>query len=140
MPDDADLKIALSVAVGRLYRRLRAERGTDDLSDTQHGVLAQIVRTGPCTPTQLCESARVTPPSMNQAIGGLLDAGLVTREPDPADGRKVQVAATDTGRAVALEARRRRHRWLDSRLADLSPEQRAMLADAAVLLRRIADS
>lgn len=139
MPDE-DLKIALGAAVGRLYRRLRAERGVDELSDTQHGVLAQIARLGPCTPTQLCEHARVTAPSMNQAVTGLVDAGLVTREPDPDDGRKVRIVPTESGLEIAAEARRRRHVWLQSRLDTLTPAQRATLADAAAILLDVADS
>lgn len=136
----SDLSGSLIGAVARTYRRLRAERGTDDLSDTQHTVLARLTCFGPCTPTELAEHSRVTGPSMHQAVTGLVDAGLVVRAPDPHDRRKVQVVPTSQGEVVAAEARRRRHEWLDSRLDALSADQRATLGEAAAILRDLADS
>ncbi len=135
-----DLSGAVIGAVARTYRRLRAERGTDDLSDTQHTVLFRLTGQGPCSPTELAEHSRVTAPSMHQAVSGLVDAGLVERVPDPQDRRKVQVVPTQNGLAVAAEARRRRHEWLDARLDALTPDQRATLAAAAAILREVADS
>lgn len=135
-----ELSRAVIGAVARTYRRLRAERGADDLSDTQHTVLAHLTRVGPCTPTELAEHSRVTAPSMHQAVTGLVTAGLVVREPDPVDRRKVRVVPTPQGDSVAAEARRRRHEWLDARLDALTPAQRTTLADAATILRGLADA
>jgi len=132
--------LGLIGAVGRMYRRLRAERGSDELNDTQFTVLAMVTREGPRTPSELGTFAGVTPPSMHQAIGCLVDAGLVVREPDPHDGRKVLVVPTATGEQFADEVRRRRHEWLGARLDALSPEERQTLAAAARILRDIADS
>jgi DNA-binding MarR family transcriptional regulator len=138
-PRTPDLSGAVIGAVARTYRRLRAERGTDDLSDTQHTVLARITRDGPCSPSGLAEHAGVSGPSMNQALTGLFAAGLILRVPDPADGRRVQVMPTRHGEAVARAARDRRHAWLDSQLDAMSAAERETLAAAAVILRRITD-
>lgn len=136
----AEQDLGLVGAIARMYRRLRAERGADELNDTQYTVLAMVTREGPRSPSELGAFARVTPPSMHQAIGCLVDAGLVSRESDPGDGRRVLVVATPKGQQVADDIRRRRHEWLDSRLDALSPDERKTLADAARILRGIADS
>jgi DNA-binding MarR family transcriptional regulator len=77
---------------------------------------------------------------MTRTLATLTEAGLVTREAHPADGRQVIVRLTPQGRATVRETRRRRDVWLARRLADLEPAERQVLADAAHLLRRIADT
>lgn len=135
-----DLSGALIGAVARTYRRLRAERGGNALSDTQHVVLTRLTRQGPCSPTELADFARVSGPSMHQAVTGLVDAGLVVRRPDPEDGRRVRIVPTLEGEQAAAEARRRRHAWLDPHLDALTEAERETLAAAAAILRGIADS
>ncbi|WP_223693470.1 MarR family winged helix-turn-helix transcriptional regulator [Leifsonia poae] len=135
-----DLSTAVRIAVARLSRRLRAEKADHELSDTQTSVLAFTVREGPGTIGQLSEHERVTPPSMNRTVNHLEDAGYVRRTPDAEDGRKVVVVATESGRELIAETRRRRDAWLNKRLRTLTPEQRSTLAEAATILRELADS
>ncbi|GAB3586719.1 MarR family transcriptional regulator [Leifsonia lichenia] len=135
-----DLSTAVRIAVARLSRRLRAEKADDELSDTQTSALAFLVREGSGTIGQLSEHERVKPPSMNRTINCLEEAGYVRRTPDADDGRKVVVVPTEEGRALIAETRRRRDAWLHKRLRELTPGQRATLADAAAILRELADS
>ena len=132
----ADLRVALA----RSVRRMRAEKSDEELSDGQYSVLAYLDRTGPATPRALAEYERVQPPSITRTLATLGELGLVTREAHPVDGRQVIVRLTPHGRAVVRETRRRRDAWLARRLADLDPAERQVLADAAQLLRRIADT
>lgn len=134
-----DLSQDLRVAVMRLSRRLRAEKADDEVSDGQFAVLAFLFRDGPQTPRALSDFERVTPPSMNRTINCLVDSSYVTREAAPGDGRKVLVTITDAGHAIVRETRRRRNAWLFKRLAELDPAQRRVLAEAATILRGIAD-
>jgi DNA-binding MarR family transcriptional regulator len=48
------------------------------------------------------------------------------------------VSLTEPGEAEVRETRRRRDAWLADQLETLTPEERRTLAQAAVLLRRIA--
>lgn len=139
-PSTHDLSSALRIAVARLSRRLRAEKADDELSDSQTSTLAFLVREGAGTIGRLSEHERVTPPSMNRTVNRLEDAGYVRRTPDPEDGRKVVVVPTETGIQLVTETRRRRDAWLFQRLRRLTPEQRATLAEAAVIMRELADS
>jgi DNA-binding MarR family transcriptional regulator len=130
-----DLKIAL----GRIVRRLRAEKADDQLGDTHSSVLILLTREGPRTLRELSDHARVTPPSMNQTINSLAAAGLVSRQEDPTDRRKVLLVATRAGKAFANETSRRRHEWLSQQLEGLSDVDSKALIRTTRILRQIAD-
>ena len=123
----------------QLVRRLRAERR--DLSLAQVTVLGRLDRVGPCGVSDLAAGERVRPQSMASTVAALLAAGLVSRTPDPGDRRRVLIALTPAGREALAVDRRRREGWLaDAIRGDLSPKEQRALADAAVLLARIAES
>ncbi|AAT88307.1 transcriptional regulator, MarR family [Leifsonia xyli subsp. xyli str. CTCB07] len=84
-------------------------------------------------------SERVKPPSMNRTVNHLERAGYVERTADADDGRKAVVIPTVDGRRLVDETRRR-DAWLHQRLNALSAGQRATLAEAAAILRELADS
>jgi len=129
----------LRVVIGQLVRRLRAERR--DLTLAQMTVLGRLDRVGPCGVSDLAAGERVRPQSMASTVAALLAAGLVSRAPDPGDRRRVLIALTPAGREALAVDRRRREGWLaDAIRGDLSPKEQRALADAAVLLARIAES
>lgn len=130
----------LRQAVGRTHRRLRAQVGDAHLPYAQYSVLVVLGREGPTTPGRLAEIEGVQPPTMTRTVNCLAELGLVSKGPDPTDGRLVVVALTPVGEAEVRETRRRRDAWLTARLARLAPDDRAVLARAAVLLKEIAAS
>ncbi|WP_299039731.1 MarR family winged helix-turn-helix transcriptional regulator [uncultured Pseudokineococcus sp.] len=131
------LAAELRVALMRSVRRIRAERAEDALPDSQYSVLALLERLEPTTPGALAEAEHVQPPSMTRTIAALVEAGVVDRRPHPQDGRQVLVETTQAGRDLLQATRRRRDQWLTRRLAQLSPHERAVLAEAAAILRRV---
>jgi len=139
-PAEADLGAQLRFAVGRLYRRFRSERPEGSLGDAALAVLTHLHKHGPQTLTELSEHDRVSPASMSQTVNRLTSAGYAVRTRDPADGRKVLFSATTEGDELAVAARAQRNAWLGERLGALSAEDRAVIARAAELLGRIADS
>jgi len=138
--DPAVLAADLRVALMRAARRIRGEKADLDLSDGQLSVLAVLHRTGPLTNRELADFEHVQPPSMTRTLACLEERALVTRTPHPADGRQLLVTLTEDGRATVLDTRRRRDAWLTRRLDQLDPDERAVLARAGAILRRIADS
>ena len=129
----------LRQTVLHLARRVRAERADATMSDGKLSVLFVLMNEGAQTLGSLSEHERVTPPSMNRTINALVEQGLVTREPDATDGRKVVIDISHAGRHLVKETRRKRDAWFSSRLAALTTEERYLLATAAPLLRRLAD-
>jgi DNA-binding MarR family transcriptional regulator len=130
----------LRVSLLKVARRIRAEKSDSELSDSQFSVLALLDRHGPLTPRALAGYERVQPPSMSRTLAGLLERGLVDRVDDPGDRRQVIVRLTPAGSLAVGETRRRRDAWLARRLSGLEPKERAVLAEASEILRRIADS
>ncbi len=136
----ATLAADLRQALGRAHRRLRSQVGDAGLSYPQYSVLVVLTREGSMTPGRLAERERVQPPTITRTVNCLVELGLVTKAPDPTDGRQVLVALTPAGVAEVKETRRRRDAWLTARLAALAPDDRAVLARAAELLKEMADA
>jgi DNA-binding MarR family transcriptional regulator len=128
----------LRVALAKSSRRIRSRRGAADLPDPQFNVLAILLREGPLTPGVLADTEHVQPPSMTRTVNALVELGFVRKSEHPTDGRQVVVSLTEPGEAEVRETRRRRDAWLADQLETLTPEERRTLAQAAVLLRRIA--
>lgn len=135
MVDDTE---NLARSVTRLARRLRQERRSP-LTPSQFSVLGALTLQGPMTVRELAESERVSPPSATRMINGLVDAGYVGRHPHDHDGRQVVVAISDEGEEVLAAERARRDQWLAARLAELSEQDRRLLARAADLMFQMAD-
>lgn len=122
----------------RLARRLRLERGGDDLTLNQLAVLGTLDRLGQLSVGELAGIEKVKPPSMTRTVACLEEAGLVTRRPHHTDGRQVVVALTGEARTVLDTDRRRRDAWLARHLDTLTAEELELLNRAAPLLERIA--
>jgi DNA-binding MarR family transcriptional regulator len=142
---DTGLATALRISVSRLARRLRVERLMPELaepalSDTQLAALATLERHGAMSPGDLAEHEKVQPPSMTRVIAALVDWGLVTRAPHPTDRRQVILTVAPAGRSLVQKVRRRKEAWLARRLAELSPQERAILREAAPILEKLSQS
>lgn len=137
---DAGLASELRLSVMRLRRRLAGERHPDNaLSINQMGVLGVLYRTGGAlTVGELAAAERVQPPSMTRTVNCLEESGDVVRRPHETDGRQVVVELSEQGRARVLADRERRDAWLARRLQELTPEERAILRQAAPILANLA--
>jgi DNA-binding MarR family transcriptional regulator len=132
---DSGLASELRVSVMRLRRRLAAERHPDnELSTSQMAVLGQLYRNGDQTVGYLAAAEQVQPPSMTRTVKNLEAGGYVVRRRHDTDGRQVVISLSDQGIATVRADRVRRDAWLARRLADLTPEQRAVLREAAPIL------
>lgn len=137
---DLELAVGLSAGLERVVGLLRALAQPSGLSLTAVSTMAALDQAGPGRLTALANRAGVTQPAMTQLISRLEDAGLVRREADIADGRVVQVAITDTGRAAMARRRAVRAERLAVILAHLSAEHRAALAAALPALDALASA
>jgi DNA-binding MarR family transcriptional regulator len=126
----------LRISIARLSRRLRRQ-GSHSLTITQYAALAAVNQHSSMTPRDLAEHEKVQPPSMTRVIAALEERGLLERSAHPTDGRQVVLNATDQGRALVREERRRKEAWLSQRLRELTPEERAILRQAAPILQKL---
>ncbi|WP_297295870.1 MarR family transcriptional regulator [uncultured Methylovirgula sp.] len=130
----------LSLAIGQLLRRLRAESNPDGLTWSQTVALARLEKAGPTTTADLARAESVKPQSMGATLAELEREGLVKRHPHPTDGRQVLFALTAEG----VEARRKRNaakqKWLLAAMAKLDPDERRVLLSATALIKRLAEA
>lgn len=138
--DVSELTAELRTAVARIYRRFRSERGDGELGDAALAVLIRLHKHGPSTLTELSDLDRVTAGSMSQTIKRLSTGGFIARRKDVADGRRVLIELTPAGEQVAGAARAHSENWLNARLAEFTDDERAVLKQAAALMRRAADA
>jgi DNA-binding MarR family transcriptional regulator len=133
--DEQDLRLSIQ----RLARRLRSMQADEAVTEGQRLVLFALSTLGPQTLGSLSEHERVTPPSMNRTVNALVAAGLVTRRTATDDARKVTLDLSEAGVAFIDETRRRRDAWFTTSLAELTAAQRAVLDQAAPILKGLAD-
>jgi DNA-binding MarR family transcriptional regulator len=124
----------------RVMALLRWLSPATGLSLTAASTLAELERSGPRRLTALAEQGGVSQPAMTQLAGRLEDLGLVARDPDPADGRVVQLRITAEGRAVLASRRAVRAERLAGLLSRLSPADRTALTAALPALDQLASA
>ena len=125
--------------LGRVIRRLRAEGGQPPVG--QMAVLGRLDREGPASTSDLAAAERMRPQSMAQTVRDLESAGLVSRRPDPDDGRRALVELARAGLDRLPTTRARREGWLAELFErEFTAAERETLRAALPLLRRIADS
>ena len=127
----------LRTALGRATRSMRQAGNRRGLTASQTEALGYLHRDGPLTISALAKRAGIRSQSMSATVAALLERGLVTVTPDPGDGRQKVVAVTDEATRLVGESRALRDDWLAQRLADLTPAERQVLAEATTLLDRL---
>jgi DNA-binding MarR family transcriptional regulator len=138
--EDTALASALRLSVVRLNRRLRAQRVDQSVTLTQLVALSTLREHGPLTPGELAAHEKVQPPSMTRVLAALEERALIVRRPHPSDGRQALVELSAAGRELLAEEVRMREAWLSQRLAELRPEQRAVLRAASVIIDKLVAS
>ena len=132
-PLDEAVCLALYSAMNatvQLYRDLLAPWG---LTYQQLMVLGVLWQEHDVTPGRIADVLMLDSSTVAGLLRRLEGAGLVHRTPDPEDGRRVKVAATDRSRAIASELG-----WLETCLAeaiDLTPGEASDLIGRLHALR-----
>jgi DNA-binding MarR family transcriptional regulator len=134
--DDRDLAQGLRLTVTRLARRLRKEADAG-ISPSMLSALSTVERGAPLTIGELATAEGVQPPSATAVVGRLLEAGLVTREADPLDGRVYRLGITRDGLRLLERSRSRKTAFLARRLNRLDPAEREAHSRAVPLLDQI---
>jgi DNA-binding MarR family transcriptional regulator len=135
-PDTAELASRLRLGVTRLARRLRQE-AEPGITPSLLVALSTIDRAGTMTIGELGVAEQVQPPTMTRFVAALVEAGLVTRAPDPNDRRVAWVRVTPEGAKLLQRSRKRKDVYLARQLRDLEPRELAVLEEASEILDRL---
>lgn len=121
--------------IGNLVRKVRSEAHTP--SSAQSETLGFIERNGPTSISEMAVHRHVKHQSMRLVVAQLEQQLLVTRAPDPGDGRKLLIALTPAGQAALEQGRLQRSDWLANQLRQkTTPAQLDTLAAALVILEQ----
>jgi len=124
-----------------LGRRLRHELpSVNGVSRSAVQVLRVVSRTPEPSPGDVSQRLRMTSSNVAAALRELESAGLVRRDRDPEDGRRVQLSLTATGADAISCVHAERDTWLGRAIAAMldDGELRALLA-AGDLMQRLAE-
>ena len=128
----------LRALVGRLSRRLRQTSVVGEMTLSQASVLSLLEREGPATPGVLATKERISPQSMGAILISLEALGLVSRMPDPTDGRSLVISLTEAGLQAVQGARHREERLARALADNFTAEEQQVLIAALPLLERLA--
>jgi DNA-binding MarR family transcriptional regulator len=154
-PDVEQVAAALQLSIRLLRRQLRQSQGDGDIQSQSDGdiqsqgdgditlpetsALALLDRGGPTTPGALAKVEQISPQSMGATLAALEARGLVERQADPADGRRVVMSITDAGTAALRIRRTARTEQLAQALSvGFTTLELQQLMAAAPLIERLA--
>jgi DNA-binding MarR family transcriptional regulator len=100
-------------------------------------VLRSLSRGGPMRLTDLLATEQIKQPALTALVSKLEAAGLVSRRPDPGDGRAALLSLTTAGEMVVQSRHADRVAKLAQLTDRLDDHDRAVLADAREVLSRL---
>jgi len=119
-------------------RALPTPEGGPTVSAHQASVLAQLERDDGITLTELAGRMGTALPTMSLLVDRLGRAGLLERNRDPADGRRVLIRLTVAGERVVSARSLLDPERVRALLAALTPSERVQSVDALTALARAA--
>ncbi|HEX2133588.1 MAG TPA: MarR family transcriptional regulator [Actinophytocola sp.] len=125
MDPGAELGRELSTAVVMFHEAVGAHLGVTAGDQRALGVLA---RRGPMSAGALAKEVGLTPGAVTGMVDRLTNAGLVNREVDPADRRRVLIAVAERGGAPA-ELFTRLSTEMTAMIARYTPHEQQVIAD-----------
>jgi DNA-binding MarR family transcriptional regulator len=139
--DAVEEAAALLVSLTRISRQLRASSRSakDDVTPSQTSALARIEQLGPLRLGVLAEVEGTSAATMCKVVDGLEARNLITRVPDPEDGRASNLQLSGEGGALLAELRDRSTEALRSALAELAVDEREVVAQTIAVLERLSD-
>jgi DNA-binding MarR family transcriptional regulator len=139
--DAVEEAAGLLVALTRLTRQLRSRSRSvsDDVTPSQTSALARIEQLGPLRLGALAEVEGTSAATMCRIVDGLEERRLITRVPDPVDGRASNLQLSGEGGALLSELRARSTEALRSALAELGLVEHEVVVQTISVLERLSD-
>ena len=131
--------VQLGRAVARLAKHVEKALSHNDLSLPQYRVLV-LLGDGSAVASALASKLAVSPPSVTAIVDGLVARGLVNRQNDGGDRRRVTHALTDKGRRLLSEADAGTDARLEAIAGHLAPRDRERAIEGLRLWPEAMDS
>lgn len=126
----------LRATLGRFVRGVKTQANTPTTSQSE--TLSLLDRAGPLSVAELADRRNVRHQSMRLVAGQLESEGLISKMPNPADGRSQLLSITDKGRAQLSRAREARTLQIANVIEErLSDKDRRTLEAAIRVIERL---
>jgi DNA-binding MarR family transcriptional regulator len=133
--------LAVRATIGRLRRRLREVASSDELTPSQVAVLTRLGKGEALTASALATAEGVRPQSMASTLSALEQLGLISRAPDPTDGRRQIVTLTGAGQVLDRDNQQARREWITRAMHErFTEDERQTLIEAMALLERLTNA
>jgi DNA-binding MarR family transcriptional regulator len=116
--------VRITQLVGDRFEAIAGELGVGP----REGRLLVVASHGALPVGRLGQVVRAGKSTMTGILSRMVDEGLVTREPDPADRRVALITPTERGRAIAGSLQSRVRAFVLDLLEPLGPAEREQLA------------
>jgi len=123
--------------VARMYTR--AQRVVADCcrtTSTQCHLLTELGRAGPLPLSELGTRVTLEKSWVSRAVDAMVERGLVTKEPNPADARSWLVTLTAEGERTVAELNRTLDEHANQLLSSLGERERAAVENSLLLLMK----
>ena len=127
---------ALAARFARLVEQLGGDTAAAKAIGQQRDLLAAVMDIEPATLNQVAARVRRGAPAVSRAIDALVRAGLVDRQPDPANRRRLALRLTEAGR-LRLTAPPAADNSLEGRIAKLAHSELRALERGLEILERL---
>lgn len=126
----------LRATLGRFVRGVKTQANTPTTSQSE--TLSLLDRAGPLSVAELADRRKVRHQSMRLVAGQLESDGLISKMPNPADGRSQLLSITESGQAELFRAREARTAQIAGLIEErLSDEERQTLQAAIRIIERL---
>jgi DNA-binding MarR family transcriptional regulator len=145
MPSDSDIPAQqASDVIQRLMRRIEADLHArrsqhGDLTSAQMCCLRELLASDHLTQSELAGRVHISPSTLVGVIDRLEQKGLVRRQRDAVDRRRINLRSTTMGQHTARQAPESFDRRLDRRIAALTPTEQEDIARALQAVVRLLD-
>jgi DNA-binding MarR family transcriptional regulator len=121
--------------VHRVIRTELRKYGAKEMSVPQFRTLAFVYRKEGASLSEVADHMALTLPTMSMLVDGLVVHGFINRREDPKDRRRMTLTLTRDGRVRFESAREATMTYLEQRLRQLSPTERATIIASMRILR-----
>lgn len=127
---------ALAARFARLLEQLGGDAAAAKAIGQQRDLLGAVMDIEPATLNQVSARVRRGAPAVSRAIDALVRAGLVDRQPDPANRRRLALRLTEAGRQ-RLTAPPAADHSLEGRISKLAHSELRALERGLEILERL---
>jgi DNA-binding MarR family transcriptional regulator len=104
------------------------------LSMPQFSILMQLYYRGAFSISEISDRFGISVPAASQLVEKLVQAGYLERAEDPKDRRARLLPLSSKGKKLIEQGFKSRYRWMDGLSRELTPEERAKVAEALQIM------